>query len=193
MTDNPRRPEAPIDPRFLDRWSPRSFLPTEVPDETLRSLFEAARWAPSCFNEQPWRFVFARETEDRARFLSLLAEANRAWAGKAPVLAFVAAHRSFTRNGKPNRHHAFDAGAAWLSLALEARRHDLYAHAMAGFDEARSYEVLGLDREDWVVLAAIAIGHRGPVEALPEAKRAAERPNDRLPLATVVSEGRFEV
>ncbi|MCU0723732.1 MAG: nitroreductase family protein [Planctomycetes bacterium] len=137
---SPRAPEASVDPMFPDRWSPRSFLPDPLPPEDLRSLLEAARWAPSCFNEQPWLFLWAATAEDRGRFAAALSERNRAWASRAPLLMFLAVRTAFARNGKPNRHAAFDGGAAWMSLALQARRLGYFAHAMAGFDAARARE-----------------------------------------------------
>ncbi|MDD5708685.1 MAG: nitroreductase family protein, partial [Kiritimatiellae bacterium] len=119
---------------FVDRWSPRAYLPEPIPEHQIRMLFEAARWAPSCFNEQPWLFVYATSEADRSRFAAALVEKNRAWAGIAPLLIFVLARRNFRQSGKQNRHAAFDSGAAWMSLALQARKLGLYAHGMAGFD-----------------------------------------------------------
>jgi nitroreductase len=186
-----RKPEAPVDPMFPDRWSPRSFLPDPVPAGDVGILLEAARWTPSCFNEQPWLFLYAVREVDRARFASALSEKNRAWASKAPLLLFLAARTGFARTGKPNRHAAFDAGAAWMSLALQARRLGLYAHAMAGFDAGKARAVLGLPAEGWEILAAVAVGRRGDPGSLPEDLRAAEAPSPRKPLAEVGREGRY--
>jgi nitroreductase len=185
-----RAGEAQVDRLFLDRWSPRAFDPAPIPEETLASLFEAARWAPSCFNEQPWLFVYARSETDRARLLALLSEKNRTWARRAPVLAIVFAHRRFAKSQKPNRWSAFDAGAAWMSLALQARLLGLDTHAMGGFDDERSYEALGVPRDDYQAMAAIAIGRRGPAGDLPEDLAARETPSPRKPLSEVAREGR---
>lgn len=157
---DPRRADAEVDRAFLTRWSPRAFTPDPVHPEALRSLLEAARWAPSCFNEQPWEFLVAVEEDDRRRFLELLSESNRHWAQHAPVLLFVVARRAFTKNGKPNRTAAFDCGAAWMSLALEAQRRGLSTHAMAGFDVEASYGALGLDPERHETICAVAVGYR---------------------------------
>ncbi len=189
---NRRAAEAQVDRLFLDRWSPRAFDPAPIPEETLASLFEAARWAPSCFNEQPWLFVYARTDADRARLLDLLSENNRTWAQRAPVLAFVFAQRRFSKSQKPNRWSGFDAGAAWMSLALQARLLGLSSHAMGGFDEERAYQALGVPRDDYQAMAAIAIGRRGPAGDLPETMAARERPSPRKPLAEVAREARFE-
>lgn len=192
MTDpNPRVAEADVDPRFLERWSPRALAPDPIPEPALRALFEAARWAPSSYNEQPWLFVYAAREADLARFRPLLVEQNRAWADAAPVLAVVFARRAFARNGKPNRHHAFDAGAAWMSLALEARRQGLFAHAMAGFSEERAYEVCGVPKAEYEAMAAVAVGRPGDPARLPEPLRERERPSGRKPLAETAVEGRL--
>ena len=186
-----RVPTVPIDPMFLDRWSPRAFAPEPVSKEALASLFEAARWAPSCYNEQPWLFLYASKEEDLDVFRSLLTPKNRVWAEGAPVLAIVLARRAFEKNGKPNRWAAFDAGAAWMSLALQARRLGLYTHAMAGFDEERAYEALGAPKERYEAMAAIAIGRRGDPPQLPEDLARRETPSLRKPLAEVAIEGRY--
>jgi nitroreductase len=176
-----REPEAKIDDMFLDRWSPRAFLPDPIPADQIQSLFEAARWAPSCFNEQPWLFKYATGDEARQRFIALLTEKNQKWAGKAPLLVFLLTRRVFKLTGKPNRHAAFDAGSAWVSLAFQARKLGLFVHAMAGFDEKRSYGVLGISEEEYEVMAAIAIGKIGDPAQLSEDFRSNEFPNDRKP------------
>lgn len=188
---HPRTPEAEVDSMFLDRWSPRAFLDEPIPEHQLRSLFEAARWAPSCYNEQPWLFIYAVRREDRERFAAALAEKNRLWASRAPLLMFVLARRNFAATGKPNRHGAFDAGAAWVSLALQARKLGLYAHGMAGFDQEKAHDILGVPREEFEVMAAVAVGRRGDGSDLPEDLAVKEAPNTRRPLAEVALQGRF--
>ena len=185
---NPRIPTVEVDAMFTDRWSPRSFDPELLTQEQIMTMFEAARWAPSCFNEQPWLFRYAVKEEDRRRFLSALVEKNQQWAQHAPLLIFVLAKRHFSFNGKPNRHAPFDAGAAWVSLALQARRLGLYAHAMAGFSVEKACEVLGVDRDEYDVMAAIAVGRRSTPENLPEDMRKGELPNTRKPLEEVARE-----
>lgn len=175
---------APVSTLFPSRWSRRAFADRPVPEETVRTLFEAARWAPSCFNEQPWRFVVASPAS-HARFVGLLNEANQVWASRAPVLAFVLTRRAFTRNDKPNRFAAFDAGAAWMSLALQAHALGLSAHAMAGIREEAVIEELEIDTEQWELLCAIAVGWPGDPATLPEGKREAEKPNGRKGLGEV--------
>jgi nitroreductase len=176
-----RIPAAHIDPMFLDRWSPRAFSSEPISADLLDSLFEAARWAPSSFNEQPWLFVYAATEADVRRLRPLLVEKNRQWVDKAPVLAVLLARRHFASNGKPNRHYAFDAGAAWLCLALQARKLGLFAHAMAGFDESRTYQALGLSRDHYEAMAMIAIGRYGDLSRLPTELADRDKPNGRKP------------
>jgi nitroreductase len=151
-------------------------------------LFEAARWAPSSGNEQPWIYLYANSPDDHRRFLDLLDNGNQSWAFRAPVLAFVIA-RQHTRKGNPNRTAQFDTGSSWMSLALQARRLGLYAHGMAGFDVDRSYHVLHVPRDRYSVMAAIAIGHRGDPSVLAEKNRVRESPNSRNPVSAFAFPG----
>lgn len=187
-----RTPDADVHPMFLDRWSPRAFASTPLTEAQIASLFEAARWAPSCLNEQPWTFVYATDpgSPDHDRLLGLLVEANRVWSRHAPLLIIAFARRTFARNGKPNRHHGFDAGAAWMSLALQARALGLYSHAMAGFDHERAGAELGLPTDEFEAMAAIAVGAPGDPAALPEPLRAREAPSPRNPASSFVFRGR---
>lgn len=181
-----RSTEAAVDPMFPERWSPRSFLPDPVPPEQLESLFEAARWAPSCFNEQPWLFLYATEGEGLERMRQLLVDGNRAWADRAPVIGFVCARKHFASNGKPNRWGAFDSGSAFMSLALQAARTGLAVHGMGGFHLDRAHQVLGLDPDEFEVLAAFAVGQPGPAEDLPQELAARETSRStRKPLSEV--------
>lgn len=186
---NSRIPAHEVDAIFTDRWSPRSFLEKELTDDQVNSLFEAARWAPSCFNDQPWYFRYARSKADRSLFAEPLVEKNRLWATRAPLLVYVSARLNFGNSNKTNRHGRFDAGAAWMSLALQARRLGLYAHAMAGFDVAKAHAVLNLPEEKYEVMAAIAVGYRGASSELNSDMAALEEPNGRKNFVEVVGEG----
>lgn len=188
---NSRTSDAPVDPMFLDRWSPRAFLPDPIADDVLAGLFEAARWAPSCFNEQPWLFMYADRAPELEIYRSLLVPKNLVWAAKAPVVSIVFGARRFAKSGKENRWHGFDAGSAWLSLALAARRAGLYAHAMAGFDEAKAYELLGVPESDFEAMAAIVIGRHGNPANLPEDVAVNENPNGRKPLSEIAKRGLY--
>lgn len=188
---NPRTPEADVDHMFIDRWSPRAFSEKPLTKEQLNGLFEAARWAPSCFNEQPWLFIYAITEEDRSRFLEALVEGNQSWAKRAPLLVFALSRRTFESNGKGNRHASFDAGAAWMSLALQARRYGLHAHAMAGFSQKKAYRILDVPENDYDIIAAIAVGQRTAPTVLSDDVAAIERPNGRKPLDHVFREAHF--
>jgi nitroreductase len=189
--NNPRIPEVDVDSQFIDRWSPRAFANTPLAREQVASLFEAARWAPSCNDDQPWLFLYAETAVDRARFAEALVPTNQVWAVNAPLLLFVLCRRHFRHNGKDNRHAPFDAGAAWMSLALQARKLGLHAHAMAGFSRPKAYALLGVPQEDYDIMAAVAVGRRGDPALLPEEVAERELPNARKPLAEVARAGRF--
>lgn len=193
---NPRQPAHPIDAPFVARWSPRAFTDEAIPRDTLLGLLEAARWAPSAANAQPWRFAWARRgTPAFERFLSALAPANQAWARNAAALVAVASRPTMERPGRPgpvpNASHAFDAGAAWAQLALQAQRWGWATHAMGGFDAARAREALALP-DGLALHAFVAVGRRGDPATLPEALRARERPSDRRPLSELAFEGGFQ-
>jgi nitroreductase len=173
-----------VDPLILKRWSPRAFNKTGIRDEDVELLFEAARWAPSCFNEQPWRFYVSTE-QNFAHFLDLLVEGNQLWAKNASLLGFVVVKKSFTRNEKPNAYAEFDAGAAWLAMTLQARRMGLYTHGMGGIKHAEVAEYLGLD-EDHKVVCGFAIGVATDADTLPEELAAKEKPSTRRPLSEIL-------
>ncbi|PLX80809.1 MAG: nitroreductase [Desulfuromonas sp.] len=177
----PRVADVDVDAMFLDRWSPRSFDPPPVTEEQIATLFEAARWSPSCYNDQPWLFCYAVDSSERQRFLSALVEKNRLWAKRAPLLMFLLARKRFKRSGKPNRHAPFDAGSAWMALALQARSLGLFAHAMAGFNVERAAKILEVDRDEFEIMAAIAVGRIGDPDLLPDDLKRIEAPNQRKP------------
>lgn len=178
-----------LDKRFIDRWSPRAFLPDKVSHQDLMTLFEAARWSPSCFNEQPWHFVYAVSDADLARFHSVLSEKNRTWASKAPVLVIAFSRTRFRRNGRPNRWADFDTGSAWMALTLQANQLGLQCHAMGGFDQDKAYEVTRVNRDEYNAICVIAVGRRADADVLPEDLRERETPSDRNPLETMITEG----
>jgi nitroreductase len=182
-----RTPEHDVDPLFVNRWSPRSMAGEPLAEEEFLPLFEAARWAPSSRNEQPWRFCYAtRDGDAWETFLSLPYGRNRRWAKDAAVLAVICSKRRFDYDGSHNAYHSFDTGAAWMSLALEGTRRGLAVHAMAGFDDERAAEVLDVP-DAYDVEAMVAIGVHAPHEA-PED----EHPNGRKELDEIVAEGGFE-
>jgi nitroreductase len=157
-------------PAFFHRWSPRSFADREVSPATLAKVFEAARWAASSYNEQPWRFfVGMRGSNTWQRIFEALYENNQAWAKSAPVLMVNAAHTKFTHNGTPNRVALYDLGAAASYMTLQASALGLATHQMAGFDTEKARRALHIP-EDYVMGAAIALGYQGDPAALPNEK-----------------------
>src|ERR687883_309563 len=186
-----RQSKYTINPLILHRWSPRSMTGEELDDDTIMSLFEAARWAPSSYNNQPWRFIYAkRNTLHWDKLFNLLAEPNKVWAKNAAVLVVVIVRKNFEHNEKYSITHQFDAGAAWENLALEASSRGLAVHGMQGFDYERARADLEIP-DNFDVMAMIAIGRKGPKDNLPPRLREAEYPNDRKPLAEIVMEGQF--
>jgi nitroreductase len=180
-----------VEPVFVRRWSPRAMSGKEISDEQLRRLLEAARWAPSSYNEQPWRFIYARrDTEHWQTLFDLMIEFNQQWASKAAVLFVVVSKRMFAHNGKPNGCHSFDSGAAWQNLALQGSMMGLVVHGMAGFDAEKARRSLHIP-DDYAVEAMIAVGRPGRTEDLPESMREREVPSDRKPLAEIACEGSF--
>jgi nitroreductase len=186
-----RKADYPVESIFLRRWSPRAMTGEPLKDDELLRLFEAARWAPSTYNEQEWRFLYARNgSKEWATHFGLLMEANQVWCAKASVLVVVLARRTFTMNNKPNPVHVFDTGAAFENLALQGAAMSLVVHGMAGFDRDKARRELGVP-DDYGVEAMIAIGKPGNVEDLPPALREREVPTGRKPVREFIREGRF--
>ena len=184
-----RQSQYKINPLILNRWSPRSMTGEELDEDTIMSLFEAARWAPSSYNNQPWRFIYAkRNTLHWDKLFNLLAEPNKVWTKNAAVLVVVIARKNFEHNEKYSITHQFDAGAAWENL--EASSRGLAVHGMQGFDYERARKDLEIP-DNFDVMAMIAIGKKGPKENLPPQLQEREQPNDRKPLAEIVMEGQF--
>ncbi|MEZ4749921.1 MAG: nitroreductase family protein [Bdellovibrionota bacterium] len=191
MATSPRVAEHNVDELFISRWSPRAFLDKPVPEADLMALFEAARWAPSCFNDQPWLFLYTQKETDRELFLSLLMDSNQVWASRAPVLMFALTRKHFSHNQAPNRLAAFDTGAAWMSLAMAAHKRGLATHAMGGFHQEAAYEKLQVPREQFEIQCAIALGYQAPAASLPENLREREKPSQRKATRVIAAAGSF--
>jgi nitroreductase len=162
-----------------------------IPEHDLMTLIEAARWAPSSFNNQPWRILYAtRAGEHWDRFFNLLVEGNQVWAKNAAVLLLFVSKKTFDRNGKPSPTHSFDTGAAWENLSLQGTLKGLVVHGMQGFDYERARTELAVP-EEFHVEAMAAVGKPGAVEDLPEKLQKSESPNDRKPLSDIAREGPF--
>lgn len=182
--DKPAQPEFQIHELFIRRWSPRAFDERLVAAATLKTLFEAARWAPSSNNEQPWRFIVASKNHevDWNRLFNCLAAGNQQWAVRAPVLMLSVASMHFEDDGKPNRHALHDMGLATENLVLQATASGLVAHQMAGFDVEKARADLRIPA-GYEPVAMIAIGYPGNPDILPERLRERELgPRSRRPI-----------
>ncbi len=187
-----RHADHPIDPLFLDRWSPRAMSAQPIPEADLLSLFEAARWAPSSFNNQPWRILYARrETAQWPLFFDLLVDANKGWTKDAAALLLFVAKTTFDHNGKPSITHSFDCGAAWENLALQGCLKGYVVHGMQGFDYERAKKDLQIP-EGFQVEAMAAVGLPGKKEDLPAPLQEREAPSDRKPLGETTCEGAWK-
>lgn len=189
--ENKRVADYEIDPLYIKRWSTRAFADKEVDEETLYSLFEAARWAPSAANVQPWRYIIARTEEDRNTFLSFINDGNVVWCKHAPVLVAIVSRRTWKYGGEDlNPTHAFDTGTSWGFLALEAARKNLVTHAMGGFNRKKAKEVLNIP-EEYDIHAIVAIGYKGDKTELPESLQEREKASDRKKVSEFLFEGKF--
>ncbi|MBB6124073.1 nitroreductase family protein [Sphingobium subterraneum] len=191
MTD--RQAEHDIEPLILHRWSPRAFDASALDEATLMRLFEAARWAPSSFNYQPWTFLYAqRDDANWDSFLSALIPFNQSWAKNASVLIYILSDTMSQKAPQdtptPSHSHSFDAGAAWMALALQAQRLGLHAHGMTGVDMDAARRILNVP-DRLRIEAAVAVGRRADPSVLPEQMHGGEKASSRKPLADIVRAG----
>jgi nitroreductase len=192
---NSRQTEYQTSDIFLNRWSPRAFTGEEIPQQTLLTLLDAAHWAPSAYNFQPWRFIYARRgTAHWDRLLGVLGDFNRSWAKAAAAVVVVLSKKADVPPGQsaevPNSTHSFDAGTAWGYLALQASLLGWHAHGMSGIDREKARVDLGVP-DGYAVEMALVIGRVGDKSTLPEPMRARETPSGRKSLAEVAAEGKF--
>ena len=192
----PRIADHPVDPMFPGRWSPRALTAEPIDEATLMSFLEAARWAPSSFNSQPWRFIWARrDTPAWGPLFETLNPVNQSWVRRASALVLLMSRTQWVQPGKTEVSalgaHAFDAGAAWMSLAFQAHLSGWHTHALGGFnrDQARANLAVPADH---ALHAVIAIGRRGDKSVLTADEQSREQPNGRQPLSSLVAEGRFD-
>jgi nitroreductase len=196
MTEaNNRKSDYPIDEMFLQRWSPRAFTAEEMSEHDLFTMLEAARWAASSYNAQPWRFIWARRnTPHWEKFLGLLVEFNQSWAKDASALVFLASNSMMRPPGAdadvPSYTHSFDAGTASGYFALQASRMGWFVHGMVGFDKEKAVAALNAP-EGYRVEAAYAVGKRGDKSRLSEMLQSRETPSPRSPLSDLAFEGGF--
>jgi nitroreductase len=185
VKDN-RNPEFEVSPQFLNRWSPRSYTDQKVSEADLNQILEAARWAPSSNNLQPWRFYVAKTEAQLEVFKQFIAPFNRAWTDRVPQMLLLASAK-LTPKGDHNGEHAFDAGTAWGYIALQATLLGLISHAIGGFDRVKARELLHVP-DDFELHAVIVIGYQGDKSILSEALQEREKPNQRNPIADSIIE-----
>jgi len=187
--------EYPVSKIFLNRRSPRALSGEKISKKQLMSLFEAAKWAPSNANSQPWRFIYATKgSKHWKKFFDLLVEFNQMWCKNASVLALVISRKTFDdkeKFGKRSLTHSFDTGSAWMSLALQASMVGLAAHGMAGFDYKKARKVLKIPKH-YTVEAMFAIGKKGKLSMIPERMQKGEKATQRKKLSEIVFEGKFK-
>jgi len=191
VMEKPAETQYPIHELLRRRWSPRAFSDRRVDPAIMRSLLEAARWAPSSYNEQPWSFIVATkdDTAEFSRLLSCLVEGNIQWAQHAPVLMVSVARLSFEDDGKPNRHAFHDVGLAVANLIVQATALGLVVHQMAGILPDKIRKLYGIP-EGYEAVAGIALGYPGDPQSLPEGLRKRElAPRERKPLTEFVFSG----
>ena len=186
-----RSPEAEVDAQFVERWSRRALSDRPLSTAQIQSLFEAARWAPSANNLQPWLFVYASHPESLARARELLLPTNQRWANRAPLLVFVFARKRHPETLAPLRAAAFDTGAAWQSLALQAHKLGLSTRAMGGIHHDRVYEALGVPALDFESMIGVAVGYPDSRHVLPGDLHEKEQPNARKRTSEFAFEGRY--
>jgi len=189
----PAPTEYPVHEAIQKRWSPRAFSDKPIDAHTLRSLFEAARWAPSSSNEQPWAFLVATKDDKPGyeKMLGTLVEFNQTWAKQAPVLGIAVSRLNFAKNGTPNRNAFYDTGAAMAHLTAEATHRDLFVHQMGGFDAKKAKDIFSIP-EDWEPIAAFTIGYAGDPQSLPDGLRERElAPRVRKPITDFVMSGQW--
>ena len=179
-----RRNPNSIDDLFIERWSPRAFQKANIEQSVLTKIIDAARWSPSCFNAQPWRF-YTSTSETFGDFLELLVEGNQDWAKDTSVIGFLVAEKNFEHNDKPNFHARFDCGAAWMAMTLQARMEGLYTHGMGGIHADKAADYLGIDKVGQEVVMGFTIGKLA--ELSPEQAKV-EIPNERKALSEIWSE-----
>lgn len=191
--DESRLPNFPIDPLFLNRWSSRAMTGAPLTRDEVGTLLEAARWAPSSGNGQPWRILYAlKDTPSFPTFFDLLLPMNQVWGKNAGALFVLVSNTVQENNGKPNLTHSFDTGAAWMSLALQGSLSGLVVHGIGGFDRAKARAALAIPETFTVEAMAIA-GHPAPATSLPEDLQKREVRSQRKPLEAIAFEGGFPV
>ncbi len=187
---NSRIADADVEPMFTDRWSSKAFTSEKLSEDQIASLFEAAHWAPSANNRQPWLFVYSTDGPDREKFNSLLSEGNARYVPNAAMMVLVFA-RTIDDEGNKIRTSHFDTGAAWMSLALQANRMGLNTRALGGIDLDAAYDVAGVPRAKFETICGIAVGYRGTDDDIHPRMAKQNFANDRKDVSEVAFNGKY--
>ena len=185
-----RNPDSEVLDLIHSRFSPRSYRKTQLESSILTTVFDAARWAPSCFNEQPWIFLTSDE-QSFSKFLNLLVDANQSWAKNASLIGFVLARKHFLRNGKANRFAQFDCGSAWMAMSLQAYSMGLYTHGMGGIKTEEIYTAFNIDKDKMDVLCGFTLGVLDTPEPTAEELQDREKPSTRQSLSDCWKQGQL--
>lgn len=186
-----RSSQYPVLDVILQRWSPRAMSGEKITQEELMTIFEAGRWAPSSYNNQPWHFIYGmRDTQAWETLFSLLVPFNQSWCVNGAALVCVVSSKKFIATGKPSRTNLADTGSAWANMTLQATSMGLVSHGIEGFDYQKAAEILQIP-EDYDIVLMFVIGRPAPASTLPEALAEREKPSDRVPLEQIISEGTF--
>lgn len=189
---NSRTSQHPVAEFIFGRWSPRAMTGEPLSDGELTTLFEAMRWAPSAFNDQPWRVIYAkRDTPEWETLYALMGEFNQQWTANAGALMVICSRKTFVKNDKPNGTHSFDTGAAWMALAVQAASMGLVAHGMSGFDYDKARQDLAVP-DGYTVEAMCAVGKLADKSTLSEDLQEKELPSGRNDIKSFVMEGTFQ-
>jgi nitroreductase len=189
--ENYRKPSKKIEDLFWHRFSPRALSGEVLKEETILTVLEAARFAPSAFNEQPWRFIYSLQNDKAWQdIFNCLVDFNKSWAMKSAALIIILAKNNFSHNNKNNQTAQFDTGAAWQNLALQARALGLVAHGMSGFDYDKIKESFKIS-DDYTVIAIVALGLPGDINDLSEELREKEKPSNRHEVEKISSRDSF--
>lgn len=183
----------PIEEILQKRWSPNGFSSEKIDQETINSLFEAARWAPSAFNEQPWRYIYAtQDSPEQFEKISKLLMDGNSWAKNAFILVLICAHKKLAYNNKDNSHYKYDTGAATQNINIQAASLGLVTHEMAGFFTDKAIETYKLP-EEIEPIAMMAIGKYDPSNLSDDLKQRESKPRTRNPIEEFVFKGEFKI
>lgn len=186
-----RQIKREVDDLFVKRWSPRSFKKVDISNDEIESIFEAARWAPSSYNAQPWRFIISSSEQEFEKFFDFILESNQVWAKNASRIGFILSQNKFEHNQQQNQWAEFDAGSAWMSFTLQANLMGYHTHGLAGIKYEDVYRDLNIPKEKFKLICGFVIGKKDSPDFLPDHLKERETPSSRKPLSEILNTGKF--